>query len=163
MWRTLSETAPLLSYYSSISLSDISSLYAMTEQIDMLKQYGIAPPQLYDAAELLQAEGKTRLAGKISDLSVILTAYNTIMKKNYDDPKEDIIRLAEALESFNFFNGTDVFLDSFYGFSSDEYKVLRHITAQADNFTVTLQDSEDGSLFNESVKSSPNTSPEDLS
>ena len=154
MWRTLSETAPLLSYYSSISLSDISSLYAMTEQIDMLKQYGIAPPQLYDAAELLQAEGKTRLAGKISDLSVILTAYNTIMKKNYDDPKEDIIRLAEALESFNFFNGTDVFLDSFYGFSSDEYKVLRHITAQADNFTVTLQDSEDGSLFNESVKSS---------
>lgn len=62
---------------------------------------------------LLQAEGKTRLAGKISDLSVILTAYNTIMKKNYDDPKEDIIRLAEALESFNFFNGTDVFLDSF--------------------------------------------------
>ncbi len=154
MWRTLSETAPLLHYYSSISLSDISSLYAMTEQIDGLKQHGISASQLFDASELLQSEGKTRLAGKISDLSVILTAYNTIMKKDYDDPKEDIIRLAEALENFNFFHGTDVFLDSFYGFSSDEYKVLKHIAEQAENFTVTLQDSEAGSLFNESVKSS---------
>ncbi len=154
MWRTLCETAPMLHYYSSISLSDISSLYAMTEQIDGLKQHGITASQLLDASELLRAEDNTRLADKISDLSVILAAYNTIMKKDYDDPKEDIIRLADSLESFNFFHGTDVFLDSFYGFSPDEYKVLKYITEQADNFTVTLQDSEDSSLFNESVKNS---------
>lgn len=152
MWRTLSECAPLLRCYSGISVSDAGTITEMTAAADSFTQYGITPSQLSDASDMLRAEGKTLLADKLADLSVICAAFYSTLKKDHDDPREDIPRLARTLETNNFFGGSDVYCDAFYGFTPDEYAVLRHIIRQADNFTAALQSAGEATLFESSVR-----------
>lgn len=152
MWRALSECAQLLRCYGGISVCDAGTVAEMTAAADGFTQYGITPRQLDSASEELRAEGKTLLADKLADLSVIYAAFKGILKKDHDDPREDIPRLARILETNNFFGGSDVYCDAFYGFTPDEYDVLRHIIRQADNFTAALQSAGEATLFESQVR-----------
>jgi ATP-dependent helicase/nuclease subunit B len=42
------------------------------------------------------------------------------------------------LEEYDYFEGGNVYIDSFTDFTAEEYAVLRHILVQADNVTLTL-------------------------
>ena len=55
-----------------------------------------------------------------------------MLKGEYDDPDDDLTLLAEKLREHNFFGGKTVYIDSFYGYTPQEYEVLRHIIKQAD-------------------------------
>ena len=146
-WRVLGQLCDKLKYFRGISLSDISTVSAMCAQLDELRSCGITPTVLERASEQL---GEGVLADKLSDLSLISAAYGALLSADYDDPKEDITRLAELLEEHDFFVGKDVFLDSFYGFTPDELRVIGRMMKTADNLTIALQASGDYSSFHDS-------------
>ena len=139
MWRTLSELSALLAEYKNISLTDKNILHLMLETVSQCRHYNITPAMLENAAHALDNE-KTAdsLKKKLRDLSLIYSLYQTLLHREYDDPEEDLTRLAETLEKNDFFGGYTVYIDSFTGFTPQQYGILRHIMRQADNVTVTL-------------------------
>lgn len=147
-WRVLCQVGDALRHWRGVSLSDISTINAMCAQLDELRSSGISPSVLEKAAAAL---GDGALADKLSDLALISSAYGALLSADYDDPKEDITRLADLLEEHDFFRGKDVFLDSFYGFTPDEYRVIGRIMRTADNLTVALQEAGESSAFHDSA------------
>jgi len=134
MWRTLRELAPMLEEYSAaaheISLTDV-----MLRAAEELKICAVSPSMLENAAKKLPDGG---LRAKLRDISIINSAYSNLVAESFDDKSEDMAKLCDILERKPFFEGKQVYIDSFTSFTALEYKIIEHIFRQAENVTVAL-------------------------
>ncbi len=139
MWRVLFTLSPVLAEYRNISLTDKNILRLMQDTISEFIRYNITPVMLENAVEQLDNE-KTSvcLKNKLKDLSLIYTLYQKSLRDEYDNPEDDLTRLAKTLEKNNFFNGYNVYIDSFDGFTPQQISIIEHILRQADNITVSF-------------------------
>ncbi len=137
LWRTLAELSPLLTEYGDIALSDRALIGLLLDTIHELKAAGIRPHLIERAANALK-DSDRRLSDKLSDLSLIYSTYENTLKQDYDDPRDDLTKLAEKLEEHSFFSGCDVYIDSFNSFTGQERAVLRCILRQAASLTISL-------------------------
>ncbi len=136
MWRTLSELSPLLKTLSSPDRAVVSS---MLGAISEFKSYNITPYSLERAAKMLDGESiHKKLTDKLYDLSLIFAAYKNLVSETCDDSSDDLTKAADILHENSFFSGADVFFDSFYGFTMQEYTVINEILRQAENVTISL-------------------------
>lgn len=134
MWRELSELSPMLK--SDIS-TDKNTAAAMLGAISEFKSYCITPRALEKAAGELDENNK-RLSDKLLDLSLIYAAYSNLLSQIGDDAADDLTKATALLNEHDFFAGADVYLDSFYGFTPQEYRAIEAIFKSADNVTVSL-------------------------
>ena len=88
--------------------------------------------QLPDLPEYASARAK------LSDISLILAAYETQSAEITDSYGDIYDKLCEKLESSAFFAGKTVFLDGFYGFTAKELNIISYIAEDADEVYVTL-------------------------
>ncbi len=137
MWRVLREVSPFLKAYSNIDEKNIAFTELMLHTVDEMKQYAITPTIL-DKASLLLKERHNELSDKLYDISFIYGAYQSFLSKEYNDPTDELTRLARTLESSDFFNGYKVYFDSFDSFTPQQYSVIRPIIAQAKEVTFSL-------------------------
>ncbi len=135
MWQVTEELAPAFRAYTE--QRDISFSEFMLSACDELRRSAVTPSQL-EAAERELGDDEQALKDKLHDLSLIYSGYQAMMQGSYTDPADDITRLYALLCENRFFKGSDVYLDSFNGFTSAELKVLSRILRQADNVTVAL-------------------------
>ncbi len=139
MWRTLAELSAILTVYKNITLTDKNVLRLLKDTISEFRRYNITPVMLENAAEILDKETTAiGLKKKLRDLSLIYSHYQIMLHNEYDDPEEDLTRLSKILEKNNFFEGYNVYIDSFSGFTPQQANILRHIIDQADNTEITL-------------------------
>lgn len=152
MWQALFSSAPALKRYKD-ELADAKRFVPMLlSTVSEFKSYGITPSMLANAAKDA-AEDDTALSDKLNDLSLICSAYNRFAEQGFSDPSDDLTRLADVLSENRFFEGADLFLDSFVGFTPQELSVLSYAFRQADNVTVSLcLSNEDGAFAFENVK-----------
>ncbi len=148
MWRELSELAPML---KSDIATDKNTVAAMLGAISEFKSYCITPRVLEKAARELDENNK-RLSDKLFDLSLIYSAYSNLLSQIGDDAADDLAKATELLKEHDFFAGTDVYLDSFYGFTPQEYRVIESIFKSADNVTISLCLDETDMLFENQAK-----------
>ncbi|WP_164919011.1 MULTISPECIES: PD-(D/E)XK nuclease family protein [Acutalibacteraceae] len=99
------------------------------------KMCAVAPEDLFKAAEKMP-DGTLRR--KVSELSLILSAYDALVAQSYIDPLDDLTRLKEKLEQNDFFSGYTVMVDSFQSFTVQEYDVLSLILRQAKEVRAAL-------------------------
>lgn len=137
MWRTLAELSPLLTEYGSVSLSDRALINLLLDTVNELKACSIRPHSVEKASENLKMIDQ-RLSAKLSDFSLIYSTYENTLKLDFDDPRDDLTKLAEKLADYDFFSGCDVFIDSFNSFTGQEREILRYMIRQADSVTMTL-------------------------
>lgn len=136
MWQTLRELSGMLREYSTRSANDVTLPAMMLSQVGEFKAYNISAAKLDTAAARLPEESALRT--KLEDLSLIYAAYEGMVGNAYDDNADDLGKLADLLEKNNYFNGYNIYIDSFTSFTAQEYRILRRMFAQADNVTVTL-------------------------
>ena len=134
MWRTLRELSPILEEYSAAA-HDISLTDVMLRAAEELKVCAVTPTMLEGAAKKLPNGG---LRSKLRDISLINSAYSNLVAESFDDKSEDMAKLCDILEDHKFFEGKQVFIDSFTSFTAQEYRVIEHIFKQADSVTVAL-------------------------
>ncbi len=132
MWRILEELAPVLTVYRNSRDRSLSEL--MLSVCNELKRYSVTPSSLSSLAEKLP---DSPLKGKLSDIALIYAAYSAIMKEEYADPSDDVIRLAELMKTKDLMSDKLLFVDSFNGFTSAELNVLEYAMKQCD-VTLTL-------------------------
>ncbi len=150
MWRELSELAPML---KSGIVADKNTAADMLSAISELKSYCITPRALEKAADAIATDGEnTRLADKLYDLSLVYAAYSNLLAQTADDASDDLTKAADLLDENDFFNGADVYLDSFYGFTPQEYRVIEAMMRGADSVTVSLCLDESDATFENQAK-----------
>lgn len=144
MWQVLSELSPELDEYKDVSLSDRQLISLLLDMIKEFKQSGISPELLEKAANELKANEESEgIARKLSDIALIFSGYEAVLHGSFDDPSDDITRAAEKLKEHasdgeNFFEGYNVYIDGFDGFTKQEYEIIRQIMRLADNVIISL-------------------------
>lgn len=136
MWHTLRELTGMLSEYGARAATDTALPAMMLSQVHEFKAYNISAASLANAVNKLPHDSALRT--KIEDLSLIYAAYEGMVKNAFDDNSDDLGKLADLLEHNRYFDGYNIYIDSFTSFTAQEYRILRRLFAQADNVTVTL-------------------------
>lgn len=100
-----------------------------------LKMCDVKPLDIERAAEGMP---QSTLKQKMSELSLIFSAYDALVAQSYVDPLDDLTRLKNVLQEHEFFEGYTVALDSFQSYTVQEYQIINLILEQADDLYVTL-------------------------
>ena len=132
IWRIIEELMPVLTVYKNSRDRSLAEL--MLSVCNELKRYSVTPSALSSLSDKLP---DSPLKGKLSDVALIYAAYLSMMKEEYADPSDDVIRLAEILKEKDMLSGQLLFVDSFNGFTSHELDVLEYAMMQCD-VTLTL-------------------------
>ncbi len=91
-----------------------------------------------DIAEARKSAGGETLRQKLGDISKIITAYDALIDGKYYDSADTLTRLYEKLLNHYYFENRVVFIDGFYGFVAQEYKIIEIILKQAKSVYISL-------------------------
>lgn len=136
MWQTLRELSPMLEYYKIEAEGDSATTEFMLNAIGEFKANSIESASLEQASKKLVPS--SQLYAKLRDLSLIYAAYNSAVSESFSDSADDITKLASILSKHNFFEGCNVYIDSFSSFTAAEHAVIERIFRQAKNTFVTI-------------------------
>lgn len=152
LWDALFSSIPYLTHYKTEIEDADKFVSSLTSLITEFKAYNVTPAMLSEASEEA-LEDNEKLSQKLSDLSLIYSSYLSLLSEKWDDPSDDLTKLAGLLETNSMFNHISVYIHSFKGFTPQQLKVIRCIFAQAETVTVTLCMRDDENTFAfESVK-----------
>ncbi len=136
LWETMRQLSPVLTQYGK-GRTDAAMTSEMLATLQELQNNGVDSDLLESVAE--QLDENAPLRKKLSDLAVIYAAYSEQASRHCGMNISDrLTKAAQILEQKPFFEGCNVYIDSFTSFTSPEYAFLRAILRQADGLTVTL-------------------------
>jgi ATP-dependent helicase/nuclease subunit B len=107
----------------------------LMEAVAEWKSCEITPNALAKTAEEENDEG---LKDKLSDLALLYSAYEEILKEGYLDPRDDIDRMCDKLVESRFLEGKTVFVDGFWSFSPQELRAMGKMMEVAQDVYITL-------------------------
>lgn len=89
------------------------------------------------------------LGGKLRDITLLSAAYKAELKSVYGTDGECLDMLDKVLSDNAFFKDSVVIIDSFYGFTPAELKIINHMIRQAENVYITFctQKDDDDPIF----------------
>ena len=134
MWKTLRDLSPLLIEYKNASDPALTDL--MLSAIGELKASGISATALENASKKLPSD--STLSKRLSDLSLIYSCFDNFVAEKYSDSSDDLSRLRDLLREHSFFEGANVYIDSFTSFTALEHQIIELIFKSASNTTITL-------------------------
>ena len=135
MYRAICNVRKELLEYNIPKGREKGSISLFLSAIAELKAYGISPSFFEQSIALIEDGYQKR---RLSDLVTVYKAYESILENSFSDPYDDMIALDIALREHKFFEGCDVYIDDFYGFTGAQLKVIYNIIAQSDNVTVSF-------------------------
>ena len=121
MQQALDSAQGQLHYYRANARTDL--LDAMCALVDEFKSVCVTPEALARAAQ----DAPEGLAAKLGDLSLIYAAYCALCEKTRLDSRDLLSLCAEKLRGTDFFDGRDVYIDGFSGFTPQELDILSRL------------------------------------
>jgi len=137
MWRVLRESSCFLKAYSDVDEKNTSFAELMLSTVNELKQYSVTPSMLEIAGRKLKESYKD-LSDKLEDVAFVYSAYQAFLSREYNDPSDELTRLAEMLENSDVFSGNKVYFDAFDSFTPQQFSVIEKIIKQAKSVTFSL-------------------------
>ena len=125
---------------------NISYFHSVLEQPGFIDQLGLTISEFFqyrispeDTETLAQAEGLSHAAReKLTDLNRIYRSYLDFLRQEYISADETLGLLAERLDESLGFADTEFWLDGFYGFTPQEYSVIRRLLQLSAQVNITL-------------------------
>ncbi len=111
--------------------------------LDVIGEFKINSLSSEDLRKTAETTDSATLRDKLLDLSKIYDAYDMLVGERFIDPADTLTRVYESLKNYEFFKGKTVFLDSFKGFTGQQYKIIERIVSQADDSYVSLTNDPD--------------------
>ncbi|MBQ8759051.1 MAG: hypothetical protein IJZ20_05085, partial [Clostridia bacterium] len=156
MLMTLEEISPYLREYGKSAESAEFAAKAISF-VNEMKNCRVSAAKLENVADKLSADASSgAVSAKLFDLALISEAYNQKLLEIPGVCGDIYEKLCEKLRENSFFEGCDVFFDSFYGFTQREYEIISLVAEQADNTYVTFSCdmNSDDDMFERSKKAS---------
>ena len=94
-----------------------------------------------DISSAIESIGDGVLGRKLSDTHLIFTEYKRLISEKLSGYEDRLTNLYRVLENFGYFEGKHVFIDSFGGFTGQQYKIIDRILSQSACTVVSLCDS----------------------
>ena len=116
-------------------VNSVSFAKSLLDTIGEFKINAISPEAVKNAEDCIENKN---LAAKLSDIAKIYEQYDLELKGKYVDPADLLTRLYEKLKQFNFFEGKTVFIDGFYGFTGQQFKIIERILQGANNLYIAF-------------------------
>ncbi len=98
------------------------------------KSAGIAPDELDRLAQTAAAP----LNGKLRDLSLILSSYDSLLNGDIGDPDDKLSHLADVLTKSALFRSGHVYFDGFSDFTAQELRIVKKLIQMGTDMTVCL-------------------------
>ena len=138
MLMTLDRISPYLREYKNCGDNAEFAEKALS-LVNELHSGKISAKMLDEASQkFAEDEENKSISQKLSDIALILEGYTASLSSVPDAVGDIYEKLCEKLKKENFFEGADVFFDSFYSFTAIEYEIISLIAEQADNTYVTF-------------------------
>lgn len=109
----------------------------MINTVDEFIQNAVYPQDVFVAADDLD-DGV--FARKVSDTALIFSEYNKLLSEKLNGFEDKLTRLYNTLEYVDFFKDKYVFIDSFSGFTGQQYRIIDRILSGAKEVVVSLCD-----------------------
>lgn len=124
-------------FHRAANQSGFTDVLAKT--ISELKLYCITPETLQEKISIIKdREDAGRLADKLADLAHLYCDLEEYLAGRYIHADDYLGLLAERINLSTAFNGAQVWIDSFTGFTPQEYQVLAAILLKAERVSVAL-------------------------
>ena len=108
----------------------------MISLCDEFKQNSLTPENAMSFADSIESG---TLKKKLSEVSIVLQAYDALMQNRFSDPFDILTRLYDVLGEYSFFAEKTIVIDGFYSFSRQELKIIERMVAQAKEVYVTAR------------------------
>ncbi len=108
----------------------------ISKTISEFKRYGIVPDDLERVCIKLAKD--IPLRDKLQELSEIYRAFDEALATDYVDLDDYLTILSEKLDRCSFFEGAEIWIDGFSGFTPQEYKVIGELLEKARRVNVCL-------------------------
>ena len=136
MTKVLNNFSDMLCEYGKSS-GDIGFASSAVHTVEEFSSYNITSSDIENAIPLLEEKNRT-LCAKLKDISLLSSAYKAELKSIYGTDGESLDMLCEVLSKNNFFGGSCVVIDSFYGYTPQELKIIRMILRQCEDVFITF-------------------------
>ncbi len=136
MSRVLRALKGELSEYSA-SATDTSFALDAVRTVHEFASYNVSSSDIEKAIPEIE-KSNAALVSKLKDITLLSAAYKAELKTIYGTDGESLDMLDSVLSENNFFAGCTVLIDSFYGFTPQELKIIRHIIRQAEDVCITF-------------------------
>lgn len=113
--------------------ADLTEL--MLNSVKEYKKCSITSSMLYDASKKVE---DTTLSKKLSETALLYDTYDAILGKSYIDPLDSITRIVSVIERERLFENYTIAVDSFKGFTAQEYDALEKLMVQSCEMYVAL-------------------------
>ncbi len=123
-----------LSFFKSKDNSS-KALTAITNAMLEIKQQAITSKQLFDASLSL---GDSALGMKISDLSKIIMAYESLLGETYIDPVDELTFAYNKIKDNGYFKNKHILFYGFSNFTGQQYKIIKQAICECDNSYFSL-------------------------
>ena len=139
LWECLRTLSPHLGEYRipTDTPPDGALTGLLLQTLEELQCSELSPVTLEEAASRLPAD--TPLPRKLRDIALLYAAYEARLASITESDGSDVVsQLAKLLQAHPYFAGSNIYIDSFTDFTSEEYTVLQQLIGSADNVTVAL-------------------------
>ncbi|MBQ9415567.1 MAG: exodeoxyribonuclease V subunit gamma [Clostridia bacterium] len=135
MWDSIRAYSSHLKAYGKLDNADLTGIFF--DELSELTSAGISPDALQSFSDTLPVASPLR--SKILDLKAIRSSYEGKLEALCGNMILDRdLRAADYVAQTGFFRDTDVYFDSFTGFTDAQFKLIQTIHNQADNVWITL-------------------------
>ncbi|KOP64226.1 ATP-dependent helicase [Bacillus sp. FJAT-18019] len=112
----------------------------LSELYTEMKRYCIDASCVEEQLEqMASVQGNTpTLRRKLADMVTVFRDFELEISRLYMDEEDTLVSLAEGVTESEYIKHADIWIDGFYGFTPQEYRVLREIMAHARHVTIAL-------------------------
>lgn len=104
--------------------------------ITEFKRYNITPADLETAGAELEAADP--LKEKLAELTGVYAAFEKTLEECYRDSDDDLTLASEKLDRTGLYNGAEIWIDGFAGFTPQEYRIVGKLIQKAERVTISL-------------------------
>lgn len=108
----------------------------ISKMIAEFKRYDISSEKLKKTTSGIAVSDN--LKRKLEDLSLIYTEFENTIHDKYLDSDDDLTRLYDKLDKSRQFDGAEIWIDEFSGFTPQEFKVIHKLLEKAERVTICL-------------------------
>lgn len=134
MYNVLRDLTPKLQRFGEIRKGDTSTVEKLLSARSELYRNAISPEALEKASSALSA--RSRISEKLSDLFLIFSSFDAEVGKKWSEPDGALSKACEVCGDY--FRGTDVYIDSFFTFTKEQYRMLSLIFSSCEEIYITL-------------------------
>lgn len=139
LWRAILSVYGGLSELGSSGADVISIVPTVYSALRELTLGGVSESELSAAADRLEdIEGESSLSRRAHDLALIKAAWSQLASEEYSVLEDPIMKIKRCAADSGYFDGCDVYLDSFYSMTGAQLAALSEIIRCARSVTVTI-------------------------